>query len=272
MSFANSDGQEIFYSKHGNGDKTIIFLSGLAATSSVWLFQVPFFAENYNVITMDNRGSGQSAMPDEPYTMNIFADDLAAVMDAEEIHKAIIVGASMGGMIAQQFFHKYPEKVEALILSCSGVGPGDDAFVLSDPEALDIISRDIPKSLDEVTELIKELLRCYFHPSYQEKNPEIIEKALALYIENSQPEFAHKQQLAACFETSNFSKQLIGICVPTLILHGDGDKVWPLPNAQLFADKIPNSRLEVFENAGTLIYIEQPEKFNKLVAEFIEGL
>ncbi len=270
MAFVTSNGEQIYYQVHSSNGSPTILLSGLSATSDIWFNQISALAKNHSVITMDNRGCGRSAMPDDPYTMEIFADDVAAILDAEKIDKITIVGASMGGMIAQEFFHKYPDKVEKLILCCTGVGPGDSECVLPEPEALDVVGRDIPNSPEEVEQLIKDVVACYFHPSFQENNPEIIKMAIKQKLETPQPDYAHKHQLTACFNKINFSERLNKITVPTLIIHGEDDKVWPLANAQLLADRIPNSRLEVLKETATMLNIERAEEFNKLVLDFIE--
>ncbi|THB72550.1 MAG: alpha/beta hydrolase [Gammaproteobacteria bacterium] len=272
MSFANSQGHEIFYTVHGNNNKAIIMISGLATTSDIWFNQIAEFAKEYKVITIDNRGSGQSAKPDEPYTMDIFADDISAVMSAEDIAKAIFVGSSMGGMIIQHFFHKYPEKVDALVLTGTGVGPGDKNFILSAPEALDVISREIPTDSDGLREYLNDLINCYFHKEFLQDNPQIIEQCIAMLTKNPQPEYAHKRQLEACFNDITFSAQLVGISAPTLIIHGDSDKVWQLGNAVYLDGKIPDSRLEVLEKTATYPFIERAKQFNELVLGFIKDL
>lgn len=271
MAFVTSNDEQIYYQVHSKSGSPVIFLSGLGATSDMWFNQIDALAKNHTVITMDNRGSGKSAMPDEAYTMEIFADDVAAILDAEKIDKITIIGASMGGMIAQEFYHKYPDRVNALILPCTGVGPGDPECVLPEPEALDVIGRDRPDSPKEIEQLIKDTVACYFYPSFQKENPEIIDIIIKQQLENPQPEQAHERQIAACFYNINFSEKLKDIAVPTLIIHGEDDKVWPLANAQLLADKIPNSRLEVLKETATMINIERVEEFNKLVLDFIDN-
>lgn len=271
MAFVTSNDEQIYYQVHSRNGTPIMLLPGLGAISEFWFNQIGPFSKKHTLITMDNRGSGRSAMPDEPYTMEIFADDVAAVLDAENIDKCIIVGASMGGMIAQEFFHRYPDRVEKLILCCTGVGPGDSECILPEPEALDVIGRDIPNSPEEVEQLLKDVTACYFHPSFQEKHPEIIEMAIKQKLEKPQPDYAHKHQLAACFNNINFSERLNKISVPTLIIHGEADKVWPLGNAQLLADRIPNTRLEVLKETATMINIERVEEFNTMVLDFIDN-
>lgn len=271
MTHVMSKNQQIYYHVHSHEGTPLILIPGLGAPSEIWFKQIGPFSSEHTLITMDNRGCGRSAMPDEPYTMEIFADDVAAVLDAENLDKCIILGASMGGMIAQKFYHKYHNRVEKLILTNSGVGPADPEFILSDPEALDILSRDIPDSPEEVEQLITDVITCYFHPSFQEENPKIIEMAIKQKMENPQPDYAHKHQLTACFTENNFSSLLKNIKAPTLIIHGENDKVWPLANGQLLADRIPNSRFEVFKETATMAYIEKTEEFNKLVLDFIDN-
>lgn len=271
MTYVMSKNQQIYYHVHSHEGTPLILIPGLGAPSEIWFKQIGPFSNEHTLITMDNRGAGRSAMPDEPYTMEIFADDVAAVLDAENIDKCIVLGSVMGGMIAQEFYHRYPDRVEKLILTGTSVGPGDTEFVLSDPEALDVLSREVPDNHEEYKKLLTDYAACYFHPSYQEHNPREIEMLVLLLLEIMQPDYAHKHQLAACFQVKTFSSRLKEIKVPTLILHGEDDKVCPLANAQLLADRIPNSRFEVFKETATIVSIERAEEFNQLVVEFISG-
>ena len=106
---------ELFYILEGKG-KPLVLISGLGSKYS-WLFQVPYFKEKMMVITLHNRGTGKSSRPNYPFTIDMFIEDIIALLDHLDIKEKIhLAGLSMGGMIAQHIALKYPEKVKTLIL------------------------------------------------------------------------------------------------------------------------------------------------------------
>jgi 3-oxoadipate enol-lactonase len=111
----------IYYEIHGKGEPLVLIM-GYGLSSAAWSPVLPALAQKYKVITFDNRGAGKSDKPDGPYTMDMMAGDLAGLLDAIRIKAAHIFGISMGGMIAQHFALRYPERVRSLILGCTTCG------------------------------------------------------------------------------------------------------------------------------------------------------
>ena len=114
--FAEVNGIKICYEIYGEG-KPVVLIHGFGSTKDEWkLAQLGPLSEKFKVIIMDNRGAGKSDRPDEPYLMEMFADDINSLMEHLNIDKAHIIGLSLGGMIAQTFTINYNEKVDKLIL------------------------------------------------------------------------------------------------------------------------------------------------------------
>ncbi len=126
MPKANINGINISYKIEGEGEP-LVMIMGIASTKRAWLFQTPVFKKYFRVITFDNRGCGESDKSSEAYSIRDMADDTAGLMDSLGIDKAHILGASMGGMVAQELAINHPEKVKKLILCCTmakRTGPG----------------------------------------------------------------------------------------------------------------------------------------------------
>ncbi|MGD9302138.1 MAG: alpha/beta fold hydrolase, partial [Desulfobacterales bacterium] len=100
-----------------------------------WYRQIPALSQDFQVIAFDNRGAGRSDKPAMEYSIRLFADDTAGLMDALDISKAHILGISMGGYIAQELALNYPAKIKSLVLGCTGCG-GDRAVIMS-PERME---------------------------------------------------------------------------------------------------------------------------------------
>ncbi len=269
MPFVVNDNQKIFYQVHSHNGTPLVLIMGLGGTSDGWVLQLNDFSQNHTLVTPDNRGAGRSSMPDEPYTMDIFADDLAAILDQEDIEQAIILGASMGGLIAQQFYHKHPERVKALILACTGVGPNDTNFVMSEQKVLDVLGTPIPEKKDDLRQYLQEYISVFYHHNYCDEHPDLVDKMIHRRSDHEQPDYANKRQLASCFTHTPNSIRLKEISVPTLVIHGDDDRIWPLENAHYLANNITNAELKIMQQTGHMLFIEKPAEFNEAILSFI---
>ncbi len=113
--FADVNGIKICYEVQGDG-YPIVLIHGFGVKKARWIGQFAQLSEHFKVIRFDNRGAGKSDRPNEPYTMELFAEDTKGLLDSLGIEKAHIIGWSVGGMIAQHFAIKYTNNVEKLIL------------------------------------------------------------------------------------------------------------------------------------------------------------
>jgi len=227
-----------------------------------WIFQVPFFNDKMEVIALHNRGTGKSSRPNYPYTMDMFVEDIKDLLNYLNIKEKIhLAGISMGGMIAQNYVLKYPDTVKSLIL-CATTSKHDPTPLIDqiklnpDPEKrfkgrLPLLySRDFRKRLKEDIELF-EIIR---------KNTMDEPTEVQDYINQ-----------AAAASGHNTTDLLHKITVPTLIMVGTKDKLLPLsPHTEILHEKIPNSRLETFEELGHGIITEAADEVNKLMWNFIK--
>ncbi|HCL56946.1 MAG TPA: hypothetical protein DHW82_08055 [Spirochaetia bacterium] len=268
MPFAENNGTKIFYEVSGEGEP-LVLLMGLGGTHEAWNYHLPFYNARFKVITVDNRGAGQSDKPDVPYTMDDFADDLNAVFIAAGIEQAFVLGLSMGGLIAQEFYHRYPSKVKGLILGCTGVGAGDPFYIYPDKKVMDTLVME--RNPDKEFEIADKMTEIFYHEDYRNKIPHLTEKI----IENQkklpkQPPHAYMRQLEACVVKKYNSSRLKDIKVPVLVIHGEDDLVWPLKNALYLHNHIKNSELVVIPKSGHMFFIEKFNEFNQPVLDFLE--
>lgn len=268
MSKINANGIELYYEIHGTG-APLVLISGLGYSSWQWHRMVPFLAEHFQVITFDNRGVGQSDRPPGPYTAQLLAADTAGLLDALGIKKAVVMGHSMGGFIAQAIALDFSHKVEKLILCSTNFG--GPRHVPTTPEAMKILT-DV--TVDASTRF-KNGLSISTAPGWVKNNPEMIEEWTKWWLANPIEPASYQAQLAIGLgllpEAAAFEDRLSNIKVPTLILSGEQDRVVPPANTSLLAGKVADSKVVIFPDAGHFFPIETPEAASQAVIKFIKG-
>ncbi|NTU54646.1 MAG: alpha/beta fold hydrolase [Anaerolineales bacterium] len=265
MPKAQSNGIELYYEVQGVG-KPLVLISGLGYSLWQWHRMVPLLAEHFQVVTFDNRGVGQSDKPAGPYTAQMLAADTVGLLDALNIEKAVILGHSMGGFIAQSMALDFPQRVEKLILCSTNFGGPHHVPVT--PEAMKVLA-DVTS--DPLTRF-KNGLSVSTAPGWAEKNPGMIEEWVKWRVANPIEPAHYQAQMAIGLslmpEAAAFEDKLPRLDVPTLILFGAHDKVVPPANADLLAQKIAGSQVVIFPDAGHFFPIEIPEAASRTIMDF----
>lgn len=259
------NGISLYYEESGRG-QPLVFIPGLGGTTDLWALQTRYFENHYRCIVFDNRGAGRSDKPAGPYSQEMFARDLAGLLDVLQIDQPILlVGASMGGIIAQTFIHDHPQRVKKLVLACSGVSAGDPHITLCSEQVMARLAN--PGNTPE--EKVDTLLSTFYHPDFVRERPELRGWYLNRKID-PQPAYAYQAQLAACFDPRPYYQWLRDIAVPVLVIHGADDIVWPLQNAHTLCEGIgAGAELYVMERAGHVFMQEKPEEFNRALHAFL---
>ncbi len=265
MPKVTANGIEIYYESHGDG-QPLVLISGIGYTNWQWHRMVPYLADRFQVITFDNRGVGQTDKPAGPYSAHMLAADTVGLLDALGIDKAIIMGHSMGGFIAQALALEFPHKLEKLILASTNFGGPHHVPIT--PEAMKVL---MDVSSDPVTRF-RNGLYISTAPGWAEKNPQLIQEWVDWRAANPIEATAYQSQLAIGLgllkEEAAFENQLERIKVPTLILFGRYDMVVPSKNASLLAEKIAGSKVVILPDAGHFFPIEVPGPASQAVIDF----
>jgi 3-oxoadipate enol-lactonase len=260
--FATSGDVRIAYETRGAGDP-LLLVHGLGYTREGWGPALDLLADEFLVVAFDNRGIGQSDVPPGPYTSAAMAEDALAVLDANGIARAHVVGTSLGGMVAQELALAHPERIRRLVLVATTPG-GAGAYAL--PARTLTLLRTMP------TLPPHEALRL------------AVENALADDVVRARPDLVeeiYEHRLAHPFDVAGWQAQSaagssfdaydrIGeIVAPTLVLHGTCDNVVDHLSSEAFAARIPNARVELVGGGGHLFFWEDPDGFVARVVAFL---
>ena len=252
---------KLAYEREGTGP-VVIFLHGIGGNRTNWDEQQTGLGARYCTVAWDARGYGKSDDPVEPLKFSDFAEDLNALLDHLGVQAAHLVGLSMGGMIVQDFYGRYADRVATLTLADTSSGFGAvseeerrEFLVLRlEPLQAGLTPADLaPKMIDVLT---------------GSKASENVRQRLLKSLSAVRTE-PYIQALKAIV-TTDFRKNLSGIDVPTLIIVGTEDKVLPVSESQALADTIPGAELAIIEQAGHLTNIEAPERFNTIIGDFLD--
>jgi pimeloyl-ACP methyl ester carboxylesterase len=215
------------------------------------------------LILFDNRGAGRSDKPDIEYSIAMHADDAAGLLDAIGVEKASILGASMGGMIAQEFALRHPEKTNALILCCTA--PGSNRMVAPSQEVLETLA-----TVDGLTpeEIARKNRPLSFTQKFMDENWDWLEEKMRRELAHPTPAFSFKRQMGAAMQHNTYSR-LPDITSPTMVMTGDVDILIPPENAELLASQVPGSVLKRYKGVGHAFMTEQRDAVVKDLLEFI---
>jgi len=272
MPYADNDGVSLFYETTEPADgaddaseaESVLLVEGLGYGRWMWRWQRDRLAdEGYRVVVWDNRGTGDSDEPEGPYTVEQMASDLEAVLNAVGAERAHVVGASMGGMIAQQYALDY-DRAESLGLLCTSHG-GEEA--IDTPQETQARMFGAPDDADE-RETIRYKMQPAMTDEFWAENDELISDIVGWRLDGDASEAAREAQ-AAGVATFDSSDRLGDIEIPVLVAHGTDDEVLPVGNADRLAQKLPTAQLAVFEGGPHLFFIEQAEQVNDRLVEFL---
>ena len=258
------NGIGIYCEDHGSGPP-VVMIGGLGADTSLWSRQVPAFSERFRVVVFDNRGAGRSDAPDEPYSIAMFAADTVDLMTALGIERAHVVGASLGGLIAQELTLRHPEMVDRLVLVCT-TSNGPKSVRPSLWSLIPILFR-LRRTGDAAADT-RRAFSVFAHRKWLAANPDEVEEFVAWRVAHPQPRHAFRRQRGAIrgFHTED---RLHMISSPTLIVHGDSDRVVPAANARVLGQLIPNAEVLILEESGHACSFDQRDRFNEAVLGFL---
>lgn len=259
------DGARIHYEVAGRADgEPLLLIQGLGADLKGWAAQRYALGRQYRLYLVDNRGAGGSDKPEGPYDLSVMADDAVAVLDAEGIASAHVLGASMGGVIAQLLAVRHASRVRSLVLSCTACHHHRWRVELLEGWA-ELAETSGMRAL--TTEAVRWLVGPRHHARF--RLPFGLLGPLVLNI----PAHAFAAQARAIVAMSDdVREQLRDIDVPTLVLVGTQDILTPLSDAEELADLITGSELSIVPGAAHGVMLEAANAFNSRVLAFLEGV
>ena len=253
------DGARIWWTSEGDGPPVVLVM-GLGYPSDMWFRLLPALAERYRVLRLDNRGAGRTGdVPGAPYTVETLAADVLAVMDAAGVTSAHVVGISMGGLIAQEVALTAPERVRSLVLAATHPGA---AHAVWDPEAVALLmwrGDYTPRQAAEASVPF----------NYAPGTPrERMEEDWAVRLPLAPTGAGYVAQLQGTSAWSGLER-LPGLRVPTLVVHGELDRLVPVANGRRIAAEIPGAELVVLPDANHLFLTDQPERTRELLLDWL---
>jgi pimeloyl-ACP methyl ester carboxylesterase len=253
MARAQLNGIEIDYEVSGGGP-AVLLSHGYSATRRMWDAQHRALGERHRVISWSMRGHGETESPADParYSAALTVGDMRALLGDLGVRRAVIGGLSLGGYVSLAFYLEHPEMVRALVICDSGPGyRSADAREAWNARALERAAALETRGLDALG-----------------KSREVRE---AVALHRSAQGLAHAARGMLAQEGSRVIDGLVSIQVPTLIIVGDQDQPFLAP-CEYMAKKIPGARLEVIRDAGHSSNLDQPEAFNRVLLDFLDGL
>jgi pimeloyl-ACP methyl ester carboxylesterase len=259
---AEVDGLTIAYRRAGAGP-VLVLLHGFLVDSRMWRPQLDSLPANFTVIAWDAPGAGESADPPDGFTMADWADSLAGLLDIADVDAAHIVGLSWGGILAQEFYRRYPARTHSLVLAGTYAG-----WRGSLPEG--ICEERLQTCLRDSSLPAAELVSKYLPTMFGETTPDEARLELSTVMLDFHP--LGFRLMAMSSANVDTREVLPTIQAPTLLVWGDADVRSSLDVARQLSDAIPGARLVVIPAAGHVSNLEAPERFDAELRAFYDSL
>jgi 3-oxoadipate enol-lactonase len=245
----------------GRGKDPVLMIQGLGADMTGWAFQRLAFAARHRVVALDNRGAGRSDKPTGPYDLVAMAEDAIAVLDAAGIERAHVMGASMGGAIAQILAVTHPERVLSLVLACTAAR--------NHPWREELFRQWIRVAADDGMQALgRTAMRWLVGPRSLRRFAPALGFAAPLLM--SAPTHGFISQCQAILDADESHRSLLStIAVPTLVVVGNQDILTPRGDSEELAELIPGAELVVIAGAAHGLMVEHAGTFNRVVLDFL---
>lgn len=265
--FKTSDGVNLYYEVMGSGEHTVIMCNGGSCTTKHNYLTAPVLAQKYRVVLWDYRGHGQSDYPNSPMGAETIARDLHELMEHLHIEKTYLFGWSTGAQLELNYISRYgQDRLEGLI------------FVDMSPKPMALTEEEKPISLGGGSGPLEQLMMIasfndrllsgeevasmfFSHP---EEHQDVIRE-----ISNEKFSLPHLIAINMYICTQDYRDVIPGIEVPMLVFSGE-HSIYPPACGQYIKDHAKDAEFHIFENCGHALMLEEPEKFNRIVMEFLD--
>ena len=255
---ATVDGVTLHWTSAGRGPQTLMLVHGWTCDDTSWAAQVPALAAKYRVLTIDLPGHGKSGLP-RAFSMDLFARAVEAVRSEAGVDQMVLVGHSMGVPVIRQYARLYPQRVSALVLVDGVVvlgAPPRPGAQRSEPPVPDRMKGPDGRKNRET------MIRTMFTPATPAPlQAQILKMMLAA------PEATAYGAMVATFDPAIWKDEVM--TMPVLGIYADKSA---LGNPDAVKKVFPNSRYVEVAGTGHFVMMEQPQEFNRLVSEFVDGV
>jgi 3-oxoadipate enol-lactonase len=254
----HANGIDIHCEIEGEGP-WVVLGHALGCDLGMWDAQVAVLRDRFRVLRFDTRGHGTSSVPNAPYTFDQLAADINGLFSALGIERAHLVGISVGGMVAQEFALKYPQRLESLVL-CDTTSQYPDGTDRIWQDRIALVRAEGMSPLVEAT------LERWFTPPFRAARPDVMARIGGMI--RATPAVGYIG-CGAAVPTISTTSRLGAIGCPTLVIVGEHDAGTPLAMAETIQQGIPGADLKVIASASHLCNVEQPEVFNAILLGFL---
>ncbi|MFN2582317.1 MAG: alpha/beta fold hydrolase [Candidatus Dormibacteria bacterium] len=259
------DGLTLAVSDTGDGP-VIVLIPGLGATRRVFDPLVPALNRWYRTLVFDHRGVGESPMGSAPVTLPLLAGDVASVIDAAGLDSAFVLGASMGGAVAQRLVVSHPDRVRRLVLAAT-----QPPFQHAVPASAQAMNTLLGKGARTPADAYRRACTVLYSVPFQRTHEAFIEEQIRVRAAHPVRARVFSAQLQALRATSDVWERLPAVATPTLVMHGTADVIAPFENAHILAARIPSARTRWFDACGHLFFHERPEESARVIHEFLRS-
>lgn len=255
----SANGATLAYTDHGTG-KPIVFVHGIYSSQEQWKLQVDHFKDKYQIITCDLRGHGRSSTTKEPYTVQLFAGDLIALLDHLELEQAVICGHSFGGLVAQELALSHPDRVRGIILAETLYGLCSTPW---DAAAGWMMNIWFPLMIG-VENYVK-MVALYFG-MYTPGGAKYIIHEAERHLDDEQ----NQQNILKASLSFDSRWRLHQIDCPTLLIVGQYPHIpyIQLHNWEMYW-RIKDAELKIIPGAGHMLFWDNPNAFHNAIDEFM---
>jgi 3-oxoadipate enol-lactonase len=258
------NGVKLHWRESGAGDDVVLFIHGFPFRSTMWGPQLEAAPEGWRFIAPDLRGFGSSDAGSEPFSIDLFADDVIALLDHLNIEQVVVCGLSMGGYVALSIAERYPHRMRAIVLVATRAGADSPDARKSRYElaararaqgSIVVVEAMLPKLVSGATQLHRPEVADFVRVMMQTTNAEVMARALE-----------------AMATRSDYRDKLHLINVSAMVVRGDQDDIITREEMDVLARQVRGAKYEMIPNVAHLPNLEAPDVFNKTLDSFLNSL
>ncbi len=259
MFFTRQNGVLLHYRLHGrDGAPALALANSLGTDARIWDGVIERLSADYRILSYDKRGHGLSDAPQGDYSLDDHVADLTALLDHTGIDRLALAGVSVGGLIAQGFALKHPDRLAALVLCDTAPKMGD---------ASSWASRAATIRAEGMAAIADAIMERWFSPAFRAAEPDALAGWRNMFLRTHAEGYC---STCATLRDADLTAAIGSIAVPTLVVVGDADGASPVPLVRACAEAIAGARFEIIEGAGHIPSIEQPETLAALMRQFLK--